>query len=77
MSIRTLTALIAAATLSIGGAFAQSHPVDPSKVAPEFREAAEKRAAEQRKLAGCQKDADMHNVLRRDRAKFIVACIER
>ena len=41
--------------------------VDPSKVAPEYREAAEKRRAEQLKQIGCAKKADAEKILPRDR----------
>ena len=50
--------------------------VDPSKVAPEFREAAEKRRAEQIKLSECTKKADQAKVLPRDRAVFVSGCLE-
>jgi hypothetical protein len=77
MPIHILIALIATATLSIGAAFAQSRTVDPSKVKPEFREAAEKRAAEQKKIANCQKEADAQKLLPRYRTKFLIDCIEK
>jgi hypothetical protein len=50
--------------------------VDPSRVAPEFREAAEKRRAEQIKLSECTKKADQAKVLPRDRAVFVSGCLE-
>jgi hypothetical protein len=51
--------------------------VDPNSVAPEFREVAEKRRAEQIKLFGCTKKADEAKVLRRDRAAFVGQCLDR
>jgi hypothetical protein len=42
--------------------------VDPSKVAPEFREAAVKRRAEQMKELACSKKAEDNKVMLRDRA---------
>ena len=51
--------------------------VDPNKVAPEYREAAEKRRAEQLALYQCSKKADDAKVLRRDRVTFINACLEK
>ena len=75
--IRILIALIVAAALPVGAAFAQSRMVDPSKVAPEYRVAAEKRAAEQKKLASCQKEADTENLLPRYRTKFLSDCIDK
>jgi hypothetical protein len=50
--------------------------VDPDTVAPEFREAAEKRRAEQIKLVQCSKKADESKVVRRDRAAFVSECLE-
>jgi hypothetical protein len=50
--------------------------VDPDAVAPEFREAAEKRRAEQIKLVQCSKKADESKVVRRDRAAFVSECLE-
>ncbi len=50
--------------------------VDPSKVAPEFREAAEKRRAEQIKQQGCATKADAEKILPRDRLAFLTACLE-
>jgi hypothetical protein len=50
--------------------------VDPSKVAPEFREAAEKRRAEQIKQRDCARKADSEKVILRERADFIIRCLE-
>lgn len=50
--------------------------VDPSKVAPEFREAAEKRRAEQLRQQTCSKKADTEKVLPRERTAFLVNCLE-
>ena len=50
--------------------------VDPSKVAPEYREAAEKRRAEQLRQQGCAKKADAEKVLPRDRITFINRCLD-
>jgi hypothetical protein len=50
--------------------------VDPNAVAPEFREAAEKRRAEQVKVIDCQHKADEAKVLLRDRAAHINHCLE-
>ena len=51
--------------------------VDPNAVAPEHREAAEKRRAEQLKLYQCSKKADEAKVLRRDRSAYINECIDK
>jgi len=50
--------------------------VDPGKVAPEYREAAEKRRAEQDKQQDCARKADIERILRRDRAAFVIHCVE-
>ncbi|MBR1127744.1 hypothetical protein [Bradyrhizobium iriomotense] len=50
--------------------------VDPSKVAPEFREAAEKRRAEQIRQRECALKADLEKVLPRDRTAFLNHCLE-
>ena len=51
--------------------------VDPNAVAPEHRDAAEKRRAEQLKLFQCSKKADEAKVLRRDRSAFVNECLEK
>jgi hypothetical protein len=50
--------------------------VDPSKVAPEYREAAEKRRAEQIRQRECAQKADLVKVLPRDRADFVNRCLD-
>jgi len=50
--------------------------VDPSVVAPEFREAAEKRRAEQVKMIRCQRKAEEAKVLPRDRTMHINHCLQ-
>jgi hypothetical protein len=56
-------------------AFAQGL-VDPSKVAPEYREAAEKRRAEQIRQRDCAKKADVAKVLPRERTAFLLHCLD-
>ena len=56
-------------------AFAQKL-VDPSAVAPQYREAAEKRRAEQVRQRGCAQKADAEKVLPRERTSFLLQCIE-
>jgi hypothetical protein len=51
--------------------------VDPNAVAPEYRDAAEKRRSEQMKLYQCNKKADEAKVLRRDRSTFVNECLEK
>ena len=50
--------------------------VDPSKVAPEFREAAEKRRAEQIRQRDCAKKAEAAKVIPRDRTAFLLHCLD-
>ena len=50
--------------------------VDPEKVAPEFRAAAEKRRAEQLKVRDCSHKADEAKVLPRDRTAHIQTCLD-
>ena len=59
------------------GASSAQKLVDPNSVAPEYREAAEKRRAEQLKLLQCSKKADEAKVPRRDRAAHISACLDK
>lgn len=50
--------------------------VDPNQVAPEYREAAEKRRAEQLRQRECALKADLEKVLPRDRTAFLNHCLE-
>jgi hypothetical protein len=50
--------------------------VDPASVAPEFREAAEKRRAEQLKQRDCAHKADVEKVIPRERTAFLIHCLE-
>jgi len=59
------------------GAGSAQKLVDPNSVAPEYRQAAEKRRAEQLKLLACAKKADEAKVSRRDRAEFISQCVDK
>lgn len=69
---------IAAALISM--AIASPAPaqklVDPASVAPEFREAAEKRRAEQIRQRDCAHKADLEKVVPRERTAFLVQCLE-
>jgi len=49
---------------------------DPTKVAPEFREAAEKRRAEQLRQRECALKADLDKVLPRDRTAYLNHCLD-
>jgi hypothetical protein len=50
--------------------------VDPSTVAPEYREAAEKRRAEQIRQRNCAYKADLEKVMPRERTAFLTHCLE-
>jgi hypothetical protein len=50
--------------------------VDPSKVAPEYREAAEKRRAEQIRQRECAKKAETEKIMPRDRTAFLLHCLD-
>jgi hypothetical protein len=50
--------------------------VDPNAVAPEYREAAEKRRAEQIRQQDCAHKAAAEQVLPRERTAFLVHCLE-
>jgi hypothetical protein len=50
--------------------------VDPASVAPEFREAAEKRRARQVRQRDCARKADLEKVMLRERTAFLVNCLE-
>lgn len=70
--------LAAAALLSIAIASPLSAQklVDPTKVAPEYREAAERRRAEQIKQQECAHKADAEKVIARERTAFLIQCLE-
>jgi glycine/D-amino acid oxidase-like deaminating enzyme len=50
--------------------------VDPASVAPEFREAAEKRRAEQIRQRSCAQKADQEKIIPRERTAFLIHCLE-
>lgn len=68
--------------LGIVATFALTEPgfaqklVDPAAVAPEYREAAEKRRAEQIKQLECRRKVEASKVLPRDRTAEITRCLE-
>ncbi|MDA9437333.1 hypothetical protein [Bradyrhizobium sp. CCBAU 51627] len=67
---------IAAIALLAAGLARSQALVDPSKVAPEYREAAEKRRAEQILQRECALKADLEKVLPRDRTVYLNHCLE-
>ena len=50
--------------------------VDPANVAPEFREAAEKRRAEQVRQHDCAQKANAEKIIPRERTAFLIHCLE-
>ncbi len=70
-----LIRLIATVIFLTTPAFAQKL-VDPATVAPEYRDAAEHRRAEQMKQRECGLKADLAKVLVRDRTAFVLKCME-
>ena len=67
-------ATLLALTLAVP-AFAEKL-VHPSTVAPEYRETAEKRRAEQLKRRECARQADNEKVKARDRTAFLQHCLD-
>ncbi|MBW7964882.1 hypothetical protein [Bradyrhizobium sp. BR 10261] len=72
---QVISAVAVLALLSASSARSQAL-VDPSKVAPEYREAAEKRRAEQIRQRECAQKADLVKVLPRDRTDFLIHCLD-
>ena len=69
---------IALAAATFGGTPARADKiVDPRTVAPEFREAAEKRRAEQVKLIECNNAARTAKIPQRDLAKYVGDCFDK
>jgi hypothetical protein len=73
--LKTILTLMVISLLATPTARAQAL-VDPSKVAPEFREAAEKRRAEQIRQRECAQKADVDKVLPRDRTAYLNQCLD-
>ena len=67
--------VFAAASFFVAPGFAQKL-VDPNAVAPEFREAAEKRRAEQIRQNNCARKADAEKVMPRERTAFLLQCLQ-
>jgi hypothetical protein len=67
--------ILAALPLFVTESFAQKL-VDPNTVAPEYREAAETRRAEQIRQMNCSHKADVEKVLPRERTSFLVHCLD-
>ena len=68
--------LIFIAPLVFAGPSLAQKLVDPNSVAPEFRDAAEKRRAEQIRVVECNRKANEAKVLPRDRTAYLNHCLE-
>jgi hypothetical protein len=73
--LKTIFALMVISLFAAPAARAQML-VDPAKVAPEYREAAEKRRAEQLSQRECARRADADKILPRDRTAYLNQCLE-
>jgi hypothetical protein len=73
--LRTILALVMISLFAAPAVRAQPL-VDPGKVAPEYREAAEKRRAEQIRQRQCAQQADIAKVLPRDRTAYLNQCLD-
>ena len=73
--MKTIFALMVISLFAVPTARAQTL-VDPTKVAPEYREAAEKRRAEQLRQRECARRADADKILPRDRTAYLNQCLE-
>jgi hypothetical protein len=68
--------ILAVISLAIAPAARAQKLVDPAQVAPEYREAAEKRRAEQIRQRDCAQKANADKVLPRDRTAYLNHCLE-
>jgi hypothetical protein len=66
---------LATVAFSTPSGFAQKI-VDPNSVAPEYREAAERRRAEQIRQIDCSRKADAEKIMPRERTNFLIHCLE-
>jgi len=73
--LKQLILIVAIALLATAPARSQAL-VDPTKVAPEYREAAEKRRAEQLRQRECAHKADADKVVPRDRTAYLIRCLD-
>ncbi|MBR2121300.1 MAG: hypothetical protein V4458_02095 [Pseudomonadota bacterium] len=73
-----LAAATSASLAAFSGAPARAEKiVDPNTVAPEFREAAEKRRAEQVKLIECNNAAKVAKIQKRELPQFVAECFDK
>ncbi|MBI3701803.1 MAG: hypothetical protein HY242_15345 [Afipia sp.] len=76
-NLSRMTVIALLATAMSGAVSLADKLVDPSKVAPEFREAAEKRRAEQIRIINCNNEAKIANIPARESLKFMQDCVDR
>src|SRR5260370_41729687 len=75
-ALRLVLHLIFVAAFVFTGSSLAQKLVDPNSVAPEFRDAAEKRRAEQIKVVECNRKANEAKVMPRDRTAYLNHCLE-
>jgi hypothetical protein len=75
-SMKHFLAAAALLSIAIASPLSAQKLVDPTKVAPEYREAAERRRAEQIKQQECAHKADAEKVIARERTAFLIQCLE-
>lgn len=73
--MRTILTFILISLFALSAVHAQLL-VDPTKVAPEYREAAEKRRAEQIRQRECAQKAIAEKILPRDRTAYLNHCLD-
>ena len=73
--LRTILTFILISLFAAPAVHAQAL-VDPTKVAPEHREAAEKRRAEQIRQRECAQRATFEKILPRDRTAYLNHCLD-
>ena len=61
---------------SVNTVFALENQLDPSKVAPQYRDLAEKRQAELIRQKACQARAEKEKIVRRDLPAYVLQCMD-
>jgi hypothetical protein len=56
--------------------FALDNLIDPSKVAPQYRDVAEKRQSELTRQKACQAKAEKEKIVKRDLSSYVVQCMD-
>ena len=55
---------------------ALENSIDPNKVAPQYRDVAEKRQAELIRQRACQNKAEKEKIVKRDLSSYVVRCMD-